>query len=49
LAAIPPFARATELTDLVKRLEFRQQRLLLREISKVEDPPDWGWLPVSMQ
>jgi hypothetical protein len=49
LAAIPPFARATELTDLVKRLEFRQQRLLLPEILKVEDPPERGWLAVSMQ
>jgi hypothetical protein len=34
---------------LAKRLEFRQQRLLLREISKVEDPPEQGWLTVSMQ
>jgi hypothetical protein len=49
LAAIPSFAQATELTDLAKRLEFRQKRLLLREISKVEDPPERGWLAVSMQ
>ncbi len=49
MVAILPFAQATELTDLVKRLEFRQQRLLLREILKVEDPPDRGWLAVSMQ
>jgi hypothetical protein len=49
LAAIPLFAQATELTDLVKRLEFRQQLLLLREISKVEDSPDRRWLAVSTQ
>jgi hypothetical protein len=49
LVAILPFARATGLTDLVNRLEFRQQRLLLRETLKVEDSPDRGWLAASMQ
>jgi hypothetical protein len=50
LVAIPPFARATELTDLAKRLELRQLLLLLlRETLKVEDSPDRGWLAVSMQ
>jgi len=49
LVAILPFAQATELTDLVKRLESRQQRLLLRETLKVEDSPDRGWLAASMQ
>ena len=48
--AIPPFARATvERRDLVKRLDLPQQRQLLREILKVEDPPDRVWLAVSMQ
>ena len=39
LVAIPPFAQATELTDLAKQLELRQQRLLLRETLKMEDSP----------
>ena len=34
---------------MVKRLDLPQQRQLLREILKVEDPPDRGWLAVSMQ
>ena len=33
--------------ELAKRLDLLQQRL--REILKVEDPPDRGWLAVSMQ
>ena len=30
-------------------LDLYPQRLLLRQILKVEDPPDRGWLAVSMQ
>ena len=34
-----------------KRLDLRPRKHsgLLREILKVEDPPDRGWLAVSMQ
>jgi hypothetical protein len=38
-----------ELTDLAKRLDLRQQRLLLPETLRLEDSPDRGWLAVSMQ
>ena len=31
------------------QLDLCPQPLLLLEISKVEDPPDLGWLTVSMQ
>ena len=31
------------------QLDLCPQWLLLREISKVEDPPDRGWLAVSTQ
>jgi hypothetical protein len=34
---------------LVKRLDLRQQRLLLLETLKMEDSPGQGWLAVSMQ
>jgi hypothetical protein len=52
LAAIPPFARATVVLPqavMQLHLDLCPQRLLLRQILKVEDSPDRGWLAVSMQ
>jgi len=47
LVAIPPFARAKELTDLAKRLGLLLQRPLLRETAKLEEPPEQGSLALS--
>jgi hypothetical protein len=52
LVVIPPFARATVVLPkavIQPQLDLCPQPLLLREILKVEDPPDRGLLAVSMQ